>query len=234
MPFDREYFGRQYQQRAWRPAGAKPILDRTRVRWLRKYTTGNRLLEIGCGLGHFSRAASRRFDVIATDLDLDVLRSVRDGASIRCVVASANALPVADRILDAVCCFDVLEHLPVPESCLAEAFRALRPGGVLFISVPNPGSLGARRKGAESFIFRDPTHCSVRTPDEWRRTLTAAGFDEIWSATDGLWDPPYVRMVPRRVQWLAFVGMTQLAWLAAPGFPWSYGENFTWLGRRPT
>ncbi|MEJ2124329.1 MAG: class I SAM-dependent methyltransferase [Alphaproteobacteria bacterium] len=32
---------------------------------------------------------------------------------------------------------DVLEHIPMPKGALAAAHRLLRPGGVLFLSMPN-------------------------------------------------------------------------------------------------
>jgi SAM-dependent methyltransferase len=141
-------------------------------------------------------------------------------------------LPFADGSLNAVCCFDVLEHLARPEECLAEVFRTLGPGGMFFMSVPNPASWGAHRKGQESFIYRDPTHCSIRAPQAWQAALAAAGLHQVWAGTDGLWDPPYLRHIPSAIQWPIFVGATQIAWLLAPGFPWQHGENFTWLGRR--
>jgi 2-polyprenyl-3-methyl-5-hydroxy-6-metoxy-1,4-benzoquinol methylase len=232
MPFDSSYFARQYRARAWRSAGQKPILDRTRLRWLSRYVDGGRLLEIGCGLGQFATVAGRRFNVLAADLVPAVVHEAAAASGASGIAASASALPLADATIDAVCCFDVLEHLETPESCLAEVRRVLRPGGIFFISVPNPGSLGARRKGEQSFIYRDPTHCSVLTPEQWRALFAAHDLVERWSGTDGLWDPPYLRLVPRSIQWLAFVGLTQLAWMIAPGFPWRQGENFTWLGER--
>ena len=233
MPFDTRYFARQYTPRTWRAAGAKPILDRTRIRWLRRWIPGGRLLEIGSGLGHFARQASRSFDVVVSDLEPSVVSGAVAGSPLAGIAASGDAVPLADNTLDAVCCFDVLEHLPDPVPCLRETYRVLRPGGALFLSVPNPESLGARRKGSESFIYRDPTHCSVWPMARWREQLNLTGFREIWSGTDGLWDPPYIRHVPARLQWAFCVGATQFAWLVSPGFPWKLGENFTWIGGKP-
>lgn len=47
-----------------------------------------------------------------------------------------TALSFADASLDAIGCFDVLEHVPDYHRALAEFARVLRPGGDLFLTVP--------------------------------------------------------------------------------------------------
>lgn len=56
------------------------------------------------------------------------------------VPGRAEELPFPDGSFDAVCLFDVLEHLEDDRAALAEVRRVLKPGGLLFISVPlHPG-----------------------------------------------------------------------------------------------
>jgi SAM-dependent methyltransferase len=57
-------------------------------------------------------------------------------------VADATALPFATASLDAVVFYDVLEHIPDAEGCLAEVARVLRPGGLLAATVPVEGQPG--------------------------------------------------------------------------------------------
>jgi 2-polyprenyl-3-methyl-5-hydroxy-6-metoxy-1,4-benzoquinol methylase len=45
-------------------------------------------------------------------------------------------LPLKDNSQDLVICSEVLEHVPNYEAVVAECYRALKPGGVLLISVP--------------------------------------------------------------------------------------------------
>src|SRR5213080_3707023 len=45
--------------------------------------------------------------------------------------------------LDAVVCWDVLEHLPEPDRALRNFFRAVKPGGVIVVKSPNTRSLKA-------------------------------------------------------------------------------------------
>ena len=52
------------------------------------------------------------------------------------VAGNAYALPVADGSLAGIHCEAVLEHLEFPDTAVAEMFRALRPGGLVFAATP--------------------------------------------------------------------------------------------------
>ena len=52
------------------------------------------------------------------------------------VLADATRLPFLTSSVDAVCCDDVLEHVPHPELVAAEILRVLKPGGRAYIGVP--------------------------------------------------------------------------------------------------
>lgn len=47
-----------------------------------------------------------------------------------------DRLPLADGSVDAVLCTQVLEHLDRPRESVGEFFRVLKPGGVLYLTVP--------------------------------------------------------------------------------------------------
>ena len=57
------------------------------------------------------------------------------------VLQAGAPLPYADGRFDLVMSMDVIEHLPVPGPWLAELMRVVRPGGHLFLTTPNYGSL---------------------------------------------------------------------------------------------
>jgi SAM-dependent methyltransferase len=52
------------------------------------------------------------------------------------VFGDAQALPFADNSIDHALLLDVIEHIPEPDTSLAELHRILRPGGSLTLQVP--------------------------------------------------------------------------------------------------
>jgi len=79
----------------------------------------------------------------ACDLSRTAIRTARAmGAGIPYAVASATDLPYPDASFQAVVFYDVLEHIPDAERCLAEIYRVLRPGGLLAATVPVEGQPG--------------------------------------------------------------------------------------------
>jgi SAM-dependent methyltransferase len=52
------------------------------------------------------------------------------------IMAPANRIPVEDAVFDGILCTDVLEHVAEPLSVLQEFHRLLKPGGLVWITVP--------------------------------------------------------------------------------------------------
>jgi ubiquinone/menaquinone biosynthesis C-methylase UbiE len=114
---------------------------------------GLKVLELGCGSGAFTTAASRATGesgvVYAVDLQRGMLRQLqrklarRDGARsapIHMLQAGAYRLPFADGSLDLAYLVTVLPEIPDPGKALREVRRVLRPGGILAITefLPDP------------------------------------------------------------------------------------------------
>jgi SAM-dependent methyltransferase len=101
---------------------------------------GCRVLDCGCGMGFYLLAMSRLRPLELYGVDSDVRRLAQADAldtGAQLAEADATRLPFPDGWFDAVLLSEVLEHVPDDAAALAEIRRALRPGGVIAISVPN-------------------------------------------------------------------------------------------------
>jgi SAM-dependent methyltransferase len=99
----------------------------------------NKLIaDIGCGTG----AVLQRLDIFGTTFGLDIapeaLTCCKRRSLYRLCRASASGLPYPENVFDAAVMLDVLYHRQVtdPARPLAEAWRALKPGGLLIVNVP--------------------------------------------------------------------------------------------------
>ncbi|MEM4288407.1 MAG: class I SAM-dependent methyltransferase [Candidatus Caldarchaeum sp.] len=91
-----------------------------------------RVLEVGCGLGHYKKHA-RGEDYVGIDLN----PMLNPG-----VVASADNLPFRSSCFDVVIMLDVIEHVEDVDSALEEAVRVLSQRGKLLITTPNTLGFG--------------------------------------------------------------------------------------------
>jgi SAM-dependent methyltransferase len=192
---------------------------------------GSEALDYGCGSGYFVRRLARHFRASGFDVSPEAQRLTREHAGdVRLYGALEDVAPAS---FDLVTALHVLEHVPDPSIPLGAIFRWLRPGGALFVVVPNPDGWGHRLKGSDWFAYRDPTHCSLLPSGEWLHRITEAGFTLSRVGTDGLWDPPYVRRLPRPVQLPLFGAMAagQVA-LGRVVLPPRWGECLVVSARR--
>lgn len=120
------------------------------------------VLDIGSADGPSVEWVDRTTRRIAMDVDRTSLQGYG-------VCASAEALPFSDNAFDAVCAFDVIEHLPGEGVALAELRRVLDHGGRLFASVP------AYQWAWSPFDVR-AGHCRRYRLREFRGRLESAGF----------------------------------------------------------
>ncbi len=101
---------------------------------------GNWILMPGAGAGRYARAFARHFPqstITAGDLSSLAVKEAKElGGGPEYQVFDVSSMPFASASYDSVVFFDLLEHVPSPQTVLSECFRVLRPGGVLHFFVP--------------------------------------------------------------------------------------------------
>ncbi|WP_394649553.1 class I SAM-dependent methyltransferase [uncultured Deinococcus sp.] len=109
---------------------AEPLLD------LLDISPGSAVLEVGAGNGRLLRRLMERGHTGPLEgLDLQAGPGVRSG--------DAHALPWPAATFDTVLLVRVLTHLARPAAALQEAWRVLRPGGLLVVAAHGPDHLSA-------------------------------------------------------------------------------------------
>lgn len=102
---------------------------------------GGKLLEIGCGTGHFSEHfAGRGFAVTGIDISkrMIALAQQKNITNTGFQLADAEHLPFADRTFDLAAAITVLEFASDPVRVVSEMVRCTKkPGGTLILGVLN-------------------------------------------------------------------------------------------------
>ena len=86
------------------------------------------IVDIGCGHQPYARMLA---DATTRYVGIDSTIAVEPD-----VVADATLLPFSAASCDVVLCMQVLEHVAFPERLLRDAAEILRPGGVIYVTVP--------------------------------------------------------------------------------------------------
>lgn len=100
---------------------------------------GKRFLEVGCGLGYFSKMAIRkRAQVTGLDIGEKIIeRARRLIPAGKFIVGDAKSLPFKDETFDIVLCTEVIEHVESPSRAIKELFRVTKTGGYIVLTTPN-------------------------------------------------------------------------------------------------
>ncbi len=190
-------------QRAYFESADQPTMVPTETAYSRRHfqrliegaglTPGARVLEIGAGMGRFTRMLDDSgFDVVATDISPGQIASLqRDFPHIESFVAGAEGLPDPDRPYDAVIGFFMLHHLPDLAAAFARFAHVLKPGGLVAFCEPNAFYLpfylqillSPRMKWSVEKGVRDMRRSKLEP------AMAAAGFDAVQFSYYGFFPP---------------------------------------------
>jgi 2-polyprenyl-3-methyl-5-hydroxy-6-metoxy-1,4-benzoquinol methylase len=236
MPFDEKYFSTHtYANITFAKYSMYWWSNRFYAILARRYgRRGARLLEVGSGMGHLVDQLSAAFEAYGMDLNhwaVKQSKSLSDQVLFQ--TASAQELPYKNGAFNVVIIKHIAEHLPDPAKAIGEIGRVTEKNGILILAVPNLDSLLKPWKGDKWIGYQDPTHISLKEPREWLQIIQSAGYELERVSSDGFWDAPYIRFVPKQVQKLFFGSLGGLQAISGVVFlPMTWGESIIVIARK--
>lgn len=190
-------FVERFWTEVWeREGGPKAAIDKiprkAEYRVMRPYVeslpAGARLLDGGCGLGDWSVYLTRKgYPTLGMDISRDTVAKLKElFPDDEFVVGDVRDTGLPDASVDGYFSWGTFEHFEEGlDRCVAEAFRVLRPGGYLFITVPFDNLRHALRAASDWKRRAAPRPGSERfyqwrlTRAEARALLARGGFEVL-------------------------------------------------------
>lgn len=102
---------------------------------------GRRVIEIGCGIGNFTRLLLDREAVLALDIEPTCIERLQkrfpDRPNLQAIAGDLNSLPDLRSFgADSCVCLNVLEHIDDHREALRRMSSSLPPGGIVVLLLP--------------------------------------------------------------------------------------------------
>ena len=141
------------------------------------------LLEIGSGMGMLLlEARIRGLNAVGVEINHQLATYCRE-MGLNVINDSIDSARLPDSSYDVVVMTQVLEHLLDPKRCLEIIYRVLRPGGCVYIGIPQVDKRALRKARTDRefarALWRPEAHLYYFLPSVVRRMLRDAGFHEL-------------------------------------------------------
>ncbi|MEO5616463.1 MAG: class I SAM-dependent methyltransferase [Candidatus Eisenbacteria bacterium] len=199
-----------------------------------------RALDIGCNAGGYSRMLSDFGfgEVEGIDIEPELVEratrafaSEKPGAAIRFRVENAEELS-ATAAYDFILCTEVIEHTAQPRRVVENLCRALAPGGVAVVTLPNACSLPFAKAALKYRLLRrhdDPVFEDHLRYPFWKARGLFAGRELRLVGTTGtnlVFDATVLRLIYRTP---LFAPLNRLQFELARRWPFKYFAQFFFM-----
>jgi SAM-dependent methyltransferase len=141
------------------------------------------LLDVGCGYMPYKPLLLSPLTKVDRYLGLDLEKNeIYENRPD--LVWDGNKIPLPDCMVECAIATEIFEHCPDPELTMSEIYRVLKPGGIMFFTVP--------------FLWplHDVPYDEYRyTPFSLKRHLGNSGFESIELKALGGWDASLAQMM---------------------------------------
>lgn len=137
------------------------------------------LLDFGCGWGTQLAAAVRNgWQAVGLEVDPRKIEYCREHG-LHAVLGDLRERPFPEASFDAAVAEQVFEHLYSPVEYMQELHRVLKPGGLLYVAVPNLGGFEARLKGRRWDMVHPASHVRYFDRAGLAALMSRCGFDVL-------------------------------------------------------
>jgi 2-polyprenyl-3-methyl-5-hydroxy-6-metoxy-1,4-benzoquinol methylase len=149
------------------------------------YRRTNKILDVGCGDGHFLEAAKKKgWNVYGTEYTSEACEPAR----VKGIEMYAGLIQTfsSTKDFDVITSFEVLEHLTDPKDHVTAIAKLLRTGGLFYFTTPNFNSLSRRWLGGKWKIIEYPEHLTYFTAQTAEKLVVNAGLLKLQVISTGI------------------------------------------------
>lgn len=129
-----------------------------KVRWIKSNAEGNKLLDLGCGTGHFLKAAiDAGFDGVGIEPDEDARRFAKSEHNIT-ARPQGDLYELESGLYNVITMWHVLEHVYDLKKDVKRLTELVNKEGTIFIAVPNMNSFDAQNYKSFWAAYDVPRH----------------------------------------------------------------------------
>lgn len=158
-------------------------------RELKGLAKGSKILEAGCGFGPWVFwLAEQGYRAVGVDLAEKTIATAKNYSRRNRITgcdfieADIRQLPIENNYFDLIFSFGVIEHFHYPESILTEFKRVLKPGGRIFLSMPNQYSFHTLTRPILKILGRwNIGYESSYSQKSLKKLLNNSGFEVLRS-----------------------------------------------------
>jgi 2-polyprenyl-3-methyl-5-hydroxy-6-metoxy-1,4-benzoquinol methylase len=145
---------------------------------------GGALLDIGCSSGGFLRTLrSNNWELYGVELSPNEASMAAESTGAQVFVGDVLDAPFAQQQFDVITALHAMEHVYRPQEVIRKTWEWLKPGGVLYLQIPNIEGLEAHIFGSYWFGLELPRHLHHFSPKSLRRLAACADFEEVLVST---------------------------------------------------
>lgn len=150
------------------------------------YRQTNRLLDVGCGAGHFLKVAKDRgWEVYGTEYSPAAIALCKE-KGIRMQEGALSSKDFEAVSFDVITSFEVLEHINNPQEDMESIVHLLRTGGLHYVTTPNFNALSRYWLQADYNVIGYPEHLAYYSRKSLQKLMKRYHLQPLRCVTEGI------------------------------------------------